>query len=144
MRSRRDLVKNSARFVMSLRSARDESDLGRDTDEISPRLARDERYFCETNEISPIWKRFLRDKRDLAKNSGRFVISLRSRGDLAEIKEISPRTLGDFGRSRWDLVEPKALFTWRWGTPGRWGNPLRWGNPPVHIISHFNVITSTC
>ena len=43
MRSRRDLVKNSARFVMSLRSARDESDLGRDTDEISPRLARDER-----------------------------------------------------------------------------------------------------
>ena len=54
MRSRRDLVKNSARFVMSLRSARDESDLGRDTDEISPRVARDERYFCETNKISPI------------------------------------------------------------------------------------------
>ena len=54
MRSRRDLVKTSARFVISLRSARDESDLGRDTDEISPRLARDERYFCETNEISPI------------------------------------------------------------------------------------------
>ena len=28
--------------------------------------------------------------------------------------------------------------------PGTWGNPLRWGNPPVHIISHFNVITFTC
>ena len=38
----------------------------------------------------------------------------------------------------------KGLFTWRWGTPGRWGNPLRWGNPPLHIISHFNVITFTC
>ena len=24
------------------------------------------------------------------------------------------------------------------GTPV---NPLRWGNPPVHIISHFNLIT---
>ena len=53
-RSRQYLGKNSARFVISLRPARDESDLGRDTDEISPRLARDERYFCETNEISPI------------------------------------------------------------------------------------------
>ena len=30
------------------------------------------------------------------------------------------------------------------GTPGRWGNPLRWGNPPVHIISHFNLITFAC
>ena len=38
----------------------------------------------------------------------------------------------------------KGPFTWRWGTPGRWGNPLRWGSPPVHIISHFNVITFTC
>ena len=37
----------------------------------------------------------------------------------------------------------KGLFTWRWGTPGRWGNPLRWRNPPVHMISHFNVITFT-
>ena len=37
----------------------------------------------------------------------------------------------------------KGLFTWRWGTPGRWDNPLRWGNPPVHIISHFNLITFT-
>ena len=27
--------------------------------------------------------------------------------------------------------------------PGRWGNPLTWGNPPVHIISHFNLITFT-
>ena len=26
---------------------------------------------------------------------------------------------------------------WRWETPGRWGNP------PVHIISHFNLITFT-
>ena len=23
------------------------------------------------------------------------------------------------------------------------GNPLRWGNPPVHIISHFKLITFT-
>ena len=38
-------------------------------------------------------------------------------------------------------MQPKALFTWRWGTPGRWGNPLRWGTSPVHIISHFNFIT---
>ena len=37
----------------------------------------------------------------------------------------------------------EGLFTWRWRTPGRWGNPLRWGNPPVHIISHFNLITFT-
>ena len=37
----------------------------------------------------------------------------------------------------------QGLFTWRWGTPGRWGSPLRWGNPPVHIISHFNLITFT-
>ena len=37
----------------------------------------------------------------------------------------------------------KGLFTWRWGTPGRWGNPLRLGNPPVHIISHFKLITFT-
>ena len=29
------------------------------------------------------------------------------------------------------------------GTPVRWGNPLRWGNPPVHMISHFNLITFT-
>ena len=35
----------------------------------------------------------------------------------------------------------KGLFTWMWGTPGRLGNPLWWGNPPVHIISHFNLIT---
>ena len=32
--------------------------------------------------------------------------------------------------------------TWRWGT-GSWGNSLRWGNPPVHIRSHFNLITFT-
>ena len=38
-------------------------------------------------------------------------------------------------------VWSKGLFTWRWGTPDRWCNPLRWGNPPVHIISHFNLIT---
>ena len=31
-----------------------------------------------------------------------------------------------------------GLFTWRWGTAGRCGNP------PVHITSHFNVITFTC
>ena len=37
----------------------------------------------------------------------------------------------------------KGLFTWRRGTPGRWGNRLRWGNLPVHIISHFNLITFT-
>ena len=37
----------------------------------------------------------------------------------------------------------KGLFTWRRGTPGRWGNRLRCGNPPVHIISHFNLITFT-
>ena len=36
-----------------------------------------------------------------------------------------------------------GLFTWGWRTPGRWGNSLRWGNPPVHIISHFNLITFT-
>ena len=29
------------------------------------------------------------------------------------------------------------------GTPGRRGNPLWWGHPPVHMISHFNLITST-
>ena len=34
-----------------------------------------------------------------------------------------------------------GIFTWRWGTQDRWGNPLRWGNPPIHIISHFNLIT---
>ena len=37
----------------------------------------------------------------------------------------------------------KGLFTWRQGTPGRWGNRLRSGNPPVHITSHFNLITFT-
>ena len=37
----------------------------------------------------------------------------------------------------------KGLFTRRWGTPGRWGNLLRWGNSPVHIISHFNLISFT-
>ena len=37
-----------------------------------------------------------------------------------------------------------GLFAWTRGTPGRHGNPLRWGNPPVHIISHFNLITFTC
>ena len=31
----------------------------------------------------------------------------------------------------------KGLFTWRWGTP------VRWGNPPVHVISHFNLVTFT-
>ena len=35
------------------------------------------------------------------------------------------------------------MFTWRWGTPGRWSYLLCWGNPPVHIISHFIVITLT-
>ena len=40
----------------------------------------------------------------------------------------------------WSL---KGLFTWRWSTPDRWGDLIRWGNPPVHIISHFNVITFT-
>ena len=28
--------------------------------------------------------------------------------------------------------------------PQMGGNPLRWGEPPVHIISHFYVITFTC
>ena len=37
----------------------------------------------------------------------------------------------------------KGLFTWSWGNPDEWGNPLRWGNLPVHIISHFNLITFT-
>ena len=37
----------------------------------------------------------------------------------------------------------KGLFTWRRGTPGRWGNRLRSGNRPVHITSHFNLITFT-
>ena len=35
------------------------------------------------------------------------------------------------------LTITKGLFTWKWGTPGRWGNP------PIHIISHFNLITVT-
>ena len=42
------------------------------------------------------------------------------------------------------VLQSKGLFRWRWRTLGRWGNPLRWGNLPVHIISHFNVITFTC
>ena len=144
MRSRRDLVVSSRRLVGEIcniseisgeiltRSRRD----SREMKDISARQTRSRRYerdFCEINEISP------RTQWD--------EIATRSRRDerhLGEIKEISPRTLRDFARSRWDLVEPKALFTWRWGTPGRWGNPLRWGNPPVHIISHFNVITFTC
>ena len=40
-------------------------------------------------------------------------------------------------------LKTKGVFTWRWGTPGKWGNPLRWSKPPVHIISHFNLITFT-
>ena len=30
-----------------------------------------------------------------------------------------------------------------WNFIGRWGNQPRWGNPPVHIISHFNLMTFT-
>ena len=40
-------------------------------------------------------------------------------------------------------LKTKGVFTWRRGTPGKWGNPLRWSKPPVHIISHFNLITFT-
>ena len=41
------------------------------------------------------------------------------------------------------FFQAKGLCTRRWGTPSRRGNPLRWGNMPVHIISHFNLITLT-
>ena len=122
-RHKRDLANTSARFVMSLRSRRDKWDLAEissrtrrdlwylwdrhEMKAISPRLARDERYFCETNEISPIWKRFLRDKRDLAKNSGRFVISLRSRRDLAEMKDIWARSRSwrDPPQKLWEILQ---------------------------------------
>ena len=55
-----------------------------------------------------------------------------------------PAVKGSFGKKPIRLCycisrDFKGLFTWRWGTPGA----FKWGNPPVHIISHFNLITFT-
>ena len=61
-------------------------------------------------------------------------------------RKQKPRPVSSLNQSCYDLVIHrlnKGLFTWRWVAPGRWGNPLRWGNSPVHMISHFNLITFT-
>ena len=66
--------------------------------------------------------------------------SLRHKGASAEERESLGRNIPV---KTFLSTSHRGIFS-VWITPGRWGNPLRLGNPPVHIISHFNLITFIC